>query len=286
MDSKTRDRSRSPTSRDHKHRRHRSRSRDRDERKHKRRSDRGEDELDDRERRKEKKARREEKDSRKREKRNERQGKGPGLQVVDDDESEDEWVEKDMNEVDIQVGPAWLSSPVQRSHTEKDLTPIFQNAVSNIPTRDSLPLKSNPSAIPPGAHLAPSVATGNFEGQGQDDTARESWMLDPKSSTIPGLIVGSDGHVAKKPELGALRSAEVNPSLRDSREVIGNEQETRGGSSTGYQGFGGMTDGIEGSTGTSTGDFFSDMGTARKKKEVNKPDPDKVRKRCCQISDI
>lgn len=105
-------------------------------------------------------------------------------------------------------------------------------------------------------------------------------MLDPKSSTIPGLIVGSDGRVAKKPELGALRSAEVNPGLRDGKEIIGNEQETRGGSSTGYQGSGGMMDGIESSNGTGTGDFFSDMGTARKKKEVNKPDPDKVRQRC------
>lgn len=96
-------------------------------------------------------------------------------------------------------------------------------------------------------------------------------MLDPKSSTIPGLIVGQDGHVAKKPELGALRSAEVN--ARDGREIVGNEEETRGGSSTGYKGGGEMTDGMEGSS----GDFFSDMGTARKKKEVNKPDPDKVR---------
>jgi len=96
-------------------------------------------------------------------------------------------------------------------------------------------------------------------------------MLDPKSSTIPGLVVGQDGHVAKKPDLGPLRSAEINS--RDGREVVGNEEETRGGLSTGHRGAGGMTDGVEGST----GDFFSDMGTARKKKEVNKPDPDKVR---------
>jgi hypothetical protein len=113
MDSQSRQRSRSPSSRDHKSRKNRSRSPrgDRDEdrhRKHKRRSDRGEDELDDRERRKEKKAKREEKESRKREKREGRDGKGKsaGLQVVDDDESEDEWIEKDMNEVDIQVRPS------------------------------------------------------------------------------------------------------------------------------------------------------------------------------------
>jgi hypothetical protein len=153
---------------------------------------------------------------------------------------------------------------------------ILQNAVSNIPTRASLPLNSNPSIIPKGAKLPPTLATGNFEGLGQDDTKRESWMLEPTSMTIPGLLVGESGNVAKAPDHGVPHSARVNE--RDAREIIGNEQETRGGSRTLGKGSGALTDAYE-ERNSSGGDFFSDMGTARTKKVVEKPDPDKVRLR-------
>jgi len=113
------------------------------------------------------------------------------------------------------------------------------------------------------------VHTSQFE----PDTKREDWMLDPTSLTVPGLVVGQSeqgGKVAKRPDLGPLRSAEINAD--SGREVVGNQQETRGGSSTGYQGGGSMVD----PTGGQVGDIFSGMGVERKKKVVEKPDPDKV----------
>ncbi|WWD16329.1 hypothetical protein CI109_100755 [Kwoniella shandongensis] len=113
------------------------------------------------------------------------------------------------------------------------------NAASKIPTSDSLPLRSNPSN--PKADLPYQTATGSNARE------RDSWMLEPtegSSSTVP------------EPSRDIPHTAESGSGLTD-----GYGEEQLSNRNLG----GGM-------------DFFSSMGTERKRKDPNegKPDPSKL----------
>ncbi|KAI5454070.1 Pre-mRNA-splicing factor cwf19 [Naganishia albida] len=247
---KDRERSRSPrrksSKHDDKHRSDKDRSRkdhsDTEEelRKHKRRRERGEDEEDERERRK--KEKRKDKEREKHDRKKDRRKDG-NLKVVDDDNDDDMWVEKDID---------------------------VENAVSTIPTAESLLLKSNASSNPGNATLPPAVAA---ETPTDSDLRREEWMLDPTQMTIPGLKVqSSTGRVAKSPDLPVPHSANIGESTfglkNPAARVTAGDDLTDGygeGSGGGEAPGGGV-------------DFFGSLGTERKRKDPNegKPDPNKL----------
>ncbi|KAJ9116583.1 hypothetical protein QFC20_000515 [Naganishia adeliensis] len=215
-----------------------------EERKHKRRKERGEDEEDDRERRK--KEKRKDKEREKHDRKKEKRKEG-NLKVVDDDNDDDMWIEKDID---------------------------VENAVSTIPTAESLLLTSNASSNPGNATLPPAIAA---ETPTDSDLRREEWMLDPTQMTIPGLEVqSSTGKVAKSPNVPVPHSAIVGGP---SDTTFGRDDAIVKGGTGGDD----LTDGYgEGSGGGRTlgggVDFFGSLGTERKRKDPNenKPDPNKL----------
>ena len=94
---------------------HRSRSRrdhsdvEEEERRHKRRKERGEDEEDERERRKQEKRK-----AREKERKSDKKRKGDGLKVVDDDNDEDMWVEKEIDAEVSSLAFVWHSSSLSQ----------------------------------------------------------------------------------------------------------------------------------------------------------------------------
>ena len=164
----------------------------------------------------------------KKEKRRGEKSSRHGLDVVDDDDDGAMWVEKD---IDAEV------SSVQSSLSAGSYQ---QEAVSNIPTAESLPIKSQVEKAD--APLPPATTAGTHRRE------RDSWMLDPGSiattSTVP------------MPTRDVPRNA--GTGTRDLTDGYG-EQESDGRI-------------LDGGV-----DFFSSLGTEHKRKDINegKPDPAK-----------
>lgn len=128
-----------------------------------------------------------------------------------------------------------------------------QDAISNIPTADSLPLRSNPSN-PTTAHLPPTTSTGSSTRE------REAWMLDP-GTIDPAIPSRSDARsgVRSDAPVSANPGGDISPPRRHGTKY-------QNGSAAGAGGVGGEDD------------FFSSFGTEHKRKDPSeaKPDPAKA----------
>jgi len=165
----------------------------------------------------------------KKEKRRGERSSRHGLDVVDDDDDGALWVEKD---IDVEVSSEARYGSGAGSYQ--------QEAASNIPTADSLPITSQVEKAD--APLPPATSTGTHRRE------RDAWMLDPgaiaTTSTVP------------MPSRDVPRSAGVGG--RDMTDGYG-EPESSGRT-------------LDGGV-----DFFSSLGTEHKRKDINegKPDPAK-----------
>lgn len=122
------------------------------------------------------------------------------------------------------------------------ITLTTQQAVSNIPTADSLPLKSQVEKS--NAPLPHATATGSERRE------RDAWMLDP------GAISSTSAPI---PQRDIPRSAGISTSVSAGlAENDGDERLSEGAANGGA-------------------DFFSSLGTEHKRKDrdANKPDPTK-----------
>ncbi|WWC86011.1 uncharacterized protein L201_000882 [Kwoniella dendrophila CBS 6074] len=204
-----RDRDRSPSSSKHHHHSHHKSSKYDDEDrhgKHKKDKHRERDETE------------EERKERKRLKKDKKRSEEKGLDIVDDDYEESIWVEKGVDGTE---------------------------AASNIPTSDSLALRSNPSNPPSKVPLPSAISSGTQARE------RDSWMLEPldgAAATVPSI----SRDIPRSAGRAATQSSGMTEGYGD--EVPSNRNAS-----------GGM-------------DFFEGLGTVHERKDpkADLPDPSKL----------